>query len=91
MDGKKQWIRRYLPEEMWNNYLIGPPKHLCASPDALLIDDVEENVDKFRAYGGRAVLFPRPWNRLRLKESGEYVLGNLFNISKQESQRQRAV
>jgi hypothetical protein len=90
MDGKKQWIRRHLPEEMWSNYLIGEPKYLCAYPGALMVDDVEENVDKFRAHGGRAVLFPRPWNRLRLTESGGYVLGNLLNISKQEPQRQRA-
>ena len=29
----------------------------------LLIDDNDTNVDRFRERGGRAILFPQPWNR----------------------------
>lgn len=67
--GKMAWIKRRLPE-IGSRFLIGgnseapevPPKHFCAHPDAILIDDSDANVDAFRAAGGKAILFPRPWN-----------------------------
>jgi 5'(3')-deoxyribonucleotidase len=61
--GKLQWLCRRLPGYE-RRYLLGPEKHYCASPDCLLIDDADHNVDRFREAGGCAILFPRPWNRL---------------------------
>lgn len=60
---KMEWIRDFVPE-FWDNrqFLIGPPKWACAYPGALLIDDSDANVDKFREKGGLAALVPRPWN-----------------------------
>lgn len=63
VDGKMKWIKKNLPRELHGNYLFGRAKSFCARPDAILIDDYDVNVDKFRAAGGRAVLVPRPWNR----------------------------
>jgi len=60
--GKLEWIHSNLPKWMHRQYLIGPDKSLCASPDALLIDDRDRNVRDFRRAGGQAVLVPRPWN-----------------------------
>lgn len=36
-----------------------------ASSTALLIDDQEYQVDAFVAAGGKAILYPQPWNRAR--------------------------
>lgn len=68
--GKQQWIRENLPDYFnEDRYLIGPAKHYLAHKNSLLIDDSEENVDRFRkgvkGNGGMAILVPRPWNRLR--------------------------
>lgn len=62
--GKLEWIVRVLPPWLHRQYLVGPCKQFCAHPDALLIDDSDANVDKFRAWGGNALLVPRPWNML---------------------------
>jgi hypothetical protein len=78
LEGKRQWIRRHLPKTMEHNYLMGEPKYHCASSGALLIDDVQENVNKFRALGGRAILFPRPWNSLQAELPGDYVRGKFM-------------
>jgi hypothetical protein len=38
-------------------------KHLLANERTVLIDDFEENVDRFREHGGKGIVYPRPWNR----------------------------
>ena len=62
--GKLEWIQRVAPPWMHRQYLVGPPKQFCAHPEALLIDDSDANVDRFRDWGGNAILVPRPWNTL---------------------------
>ena len=47
----------------FRDFLIGPPKWICARPDQLLIDDNDTNIDNFRDRGGHGILFPQPWNR----------------------------
>lgn len=59
--GKMQWIRNHLPD-MYRRTVITAAKEVCAHPNALLIDDNDQNVDKWRACGGVAILVPRIWN-----------------------------
>ena len=71
---KIAWIHKVLPEWLHGQFLIGKPKYFCARQDALLIDDSRDNVDYFRAFGGQAILMPRPWNPLfYLKDAQRYV------------------
>lgn len=60
--GKLKWIQTFLPNWLHRQFLMGPVKHCCARPGALLIDDSDKNVNAFRSAGGEAFLFPRPWN-----------------------------
>lgn len=62
-DGKTDWVRKHLPkyEDSLN---ICRAKHKLAAPSKLLVDDRQGNTDKFIARCGKAVLVPRPWNRL---------------------------
>lgn len=71
--GKLTWIQNNLPTFLHRQYLIGPPKHLCARPDALLIDDFDKNVNAFRKAGGQALLVPRPWNSNYSWETRGYI------------------
>jgi 5'(3')-deoxyribonucleotidase len=59
--GKMRWVNKHFPK-FNRRILIGACKHICASKDAILIDDCDLNVQKFTTHGGNAVLFPRPWN-----------------------------
>jgi len=83
--GKMEWIYNHCPKWLHRQYLIGPPKHFCAQPDALLIDDSDRNVKLFQAHGGQAILVPRPWNSLH----GVCVkrqLGDAFHFLTEEKQ-----
>ncbi len=71
--GKMTWIHDNLPPFLHRQFLIGSPKHLCASPDALLIDDSDKNVDAFCAAGGQAILVPRPWNSGHMLDTMEHL------------------
>lgn len=53
--GKINWIHNYFPE---TRYLITPYKYLLADKDSILIDDREENVEKFIKAGGWGIVFP---------------------------------
>lgn len=60
---KVQWLRDYgFMRYGKANYQIGPKKELNAKSGAILIDDSDENVLKYREAGGNAILFPQPWN-----------------------------
>lgn len=74
--GKLEWIHDYLPSWLHRQFLIGPRKHFCARPDALLIDDSDEQVNKFREHGGQALLVPRPWNTNHVYDTDEYLRAN---------------
>lgn len=62
--GKIDWLKKNFPF-LERRLLLGKPKYLMAAPDKLLIDDLEENIERFESRGGRGLLFPRPWNRDR--------------------------
>lgn len=59
--GKMAWIQNQLPD-FSRRFLIGPAKEFLAHREAVLVDDFDYNVDKFREHGGHAILVPRPWN-----------------------------
>lgn len=64
--GKVDWIKKNLPQ-LYNGkqFLLGPTKHWCAHPKALLIDDNEDHCRDFIRAGGHSFLIPRPWNFCR--------------------------
>ncbi len=63
LSGKCRWLQKYFGSR-FRDYLLGPRKEECARPDTVLIDDFETNCEKFAARGGKAIVFPRPWNGL---------------------------
>jgi 5'(3')-deoxyribonucleotidase len=66
MEGKIGWCKEYYPSAPVIITRSVPrqsaPKHFLAHPDVVLIDDYDKNVDTFREHGGKAILFPMPWN-----------------------------
>jgi hypothetical protein len=79
--GKLEWIQQNLPNWMHRQYFITPRKHHLAKPGTLLIDDNEANCLAFRANGGRAVLYPRPWNSAGGQPIREYLLERLYQLN----------
>lgn len=65
--GKLQWIQdqRWIGDK--KNYIFTPAvnKALLAKPGTVLIDDSDVNYKAFIEEGGRAILFPQPWNESR--------------------------
>lgn len=55
--GKIQWLKRRFGNR-FDRFAITPYKHLFARPDALLIDDKDENVETFVRAGGHGIIFP---------------------------------
>jgi 5'(3')-deoxyribonucleotidase len=76
--GKMDWIYRFLPRWIHRQYMFGRDKHLLAHADTLLIDDNQDNCDKFNRWGGDKILVPRPWNRYR-ELSAKIVLSDDLN------------
>jgi 5'(3')-deoxyribonucleotidase len=62
--GKLIWLNNQFGAP-FRDYQMGPNKEFCARPGAVLIDDNQDNCDKFNANGGTAIVFPQPWNSLR--------------------------
>lgn len=63
VDGRKDWIKRHMPGYI-HRVLIGDPKEACAHPDAVLVDDCEENIKNWQKMDGIGVMVPRPYNSL---------------------------
>lgn len=64
-DGKIRWIYKHLPA-FKRQFLVGAAKEFCAHDNAVLVDDWDGNIEKFRANGGRTIHVPRPWNSRHL-------------------------
>jgi 5'(3')-deoxyribonucleotidase len=60
--GKIEWIKKNMPTEYREQFMLGFQKYFCAHTDTILIDDSDKNVNAFRAHGGSAILVPRLWN-----------------------------
>lgn len=61
--GKAEWVDKHLPDYNKRLIITRAPKELLARSGRLLIDDKDENINKFRNAGGHAILIYRPWNR----------------------------
>ena len=61
---RQNWIQYNLPNFFEKgNYIITSNKWLLAKPGAVLIDDSDDNCDKFYRLGnGYSVIYPQPWN-----------------------------
>lgn len=60
--GKIRFLQRWTGNPLFNDYILTSKKKMCASPNCILIDDKNENVEEFRKAGGNAILFPQRWN-----------------------------
>ena len=89
--GKYKWIIKHYPH-MERRIILTPNKHLLAAPNRLLIDDSEEKIDKFAAYGGETILLPQKYNRGweeffmgHFEDQFDYVLQKLeeLNLSRE--------
>lgn len=63
-EGKRAWVARHMPDYR-KRLFLGSAKELFAAPGKVLVDDHDPNCDRFAAWGGRAILVPRPWNARR--------------------------
>lgn len=64
MGAKREWIQKHSP--FLGKKVIfasAEAKKFFAHPQALLIDDRDQNVEEWREAGGAAVLVPRLWNK----------------------------
>jgi 5'(3')-deoxyribonucleotidase len=60
--GKLVWLKRRFGKG-FGDFIITSHKELLArGPRTILVDDSTSNVEKFRQAGGKAFLFPQPWN-----------------------------
>lgn len=77
--GKLDWMYAFTGDPKFRNYVMGPAKHLCATPKHVLVDDYDRNIQNFRASGGHTVLFPQYWNELHEFQGDklEHVKGKL--------------
>ena len=75
--GKTYWLARHYPS-LVRKLLIGPEKHLMAKPNHVLIDDSDSNIDNFKSYGGKVIIFPQKWNK---KARSPYDIDVISHIS----------
>jgi len=87
--GKLEWIHAHFPAFMHRQYLVGPRKHFCARPDTLLIDDSDDQVNKFREHGGHAILVPRPWNSAHALPTYAFLESQFLVLRQQHGQLQK--
>lgn len=61
--GKIEWMEKFFGAG-FARYHLRADKEALAEPDSILIDDREETVEKFRAAGGKGIVFPAYHNSL---------------------------
>jgi 5'(3')-deoxyribonucleotidase len=59
--GKVEWIRKHYPKYQ-RRLILTPYKYLLATPNRILIDDADKNIDLWETHKGKAVTVPRAWN-----------------------------
>jgi hypothetical protein len=77
--GKMLWIEQHLPEYL-GRCQIGGCKHLLGQTGRVLVDDSEENIEKFTSRGGTGILVPRPWNANHELDTLDHVFNELRKL-----------
>ena len=72
--GKLRWIDKHIPQYNNKVILMTAHKQLLAKPGTILVDDRDDNVDKFCAAGGSGYLVPQPWNSAHKKYSSNWLV-----------------
>lgn len=62
-NGKVRWLKEKFGAT-FTQFAITPHKEIFAQPGVVLIDDREENIERFKAAGGSGILFPTKGNGL---------------------------
>jgi 5'(3')-deoxyribonucleotidase len=59
--GKVKWLKEYFGST-FDQFALTPHKHIFAQENVVLIDDHDDNVEKFVEAGGMGILFPAKYN-----------------------------
>lgn len=67
--GKQLWLDGFTDFNSYEMILLksDEAKGIYATPDSVLIDDKDDNIQDFIRSGGRGILVPRPWNNRRFE------------------------
>ena len=81
--GKIKWLQKFTNDKHFKKYTLTNFKEESARWNRILIDDKEANIDAFSKAGGKTILFPRRWNRLKemAEDPMKYVKSCLLSIS----------
>jgi len=77
--GRVKWVASKFGTG-FQDFILTSRKDLLASPDSVLVDDCQDNIDAFRGAGGRAILIPQRWNHgdegnlVNHKPAKDYIL-----------------
>lgn len=78
IDGRFDWVLKNMPD-YYDRILVGACKEMCASPESLLVDDYDANIDNWEDSNGVGFLLPRPWNsREHVKNKAVDLLVNFI-------------
>lgn len=65
VSGKLLWLSKHYPGVGLHNISFTANKSLLARPGSILLDDDERLLTAYEAEGGRVVVFPQPYNRMK--------------------------
>ncbi len=66
--GKVKWLKEKIDSSITTgDCVFTKKKYLLANPESVLIDDLQDNCDKFIAAGGHAICIPSTWNTKNLQ------------------------
>lgn len=83
--GKLEWIKREIPA-LVSSFMITNVKYMAASRYSILLDDLDDNCQKFEQHGGNSIIVPQPWNSKRNvwmedeKIPSEYIEKELYKL-----------
>lgn len=60
--GKALWVEEHLPAGYSQRLFLTGRKEVFAGPRKVLVDDNDDNLNRFASAGGNVCCVPRPWN-----------------------------